>query len=146
MRPEAHAEMAALTGAARDLVTRYSNGWDRALRGDPAPDLEAHLIELPESDQAGARAALERVDQEYRAGADRLLPRRITKRLTSPIRQRARRRTPTPNWISPSIAPPTRWTPTGATAGAAARPPGTRSWASSAAAAWASSTRPGRSG
>ena len=67
MRPTAHADMAALSGAARDLVTRYSNGWDRALRGDPAPDLEAHLIELPESDRAEARAALERVDQEYRA-------------------------------------------------------------------------------
>src|SRR5687767_13208057 len=70
MRPEAHADGAALSGEAHDLVARYTAGWDRALAGGPAPSLEAHLDEVPEGARPGARALLEAVDRQYqdRAG------------------------------------------------------------------------------
>ena len=74
MRPEARMDMAALSGAARDLVARYTAGWDRALRGAAAPDLEAHLSELSQADRSGVRAVLEEVDRAHRAESEPLPP------------------------------------------------------------------------
>ena len=65
MRPEAHANGAAPSGAAHDLVARYTACWDRALAGGPAPSLEAHLGEVSEADRAGVRSRLEELDREY---------------------------------------------------------------------------------
>ena len=81
MKPEARMDMAALSGATRDLVARYTAGWDRALRGGAAPDLEAHLSELSQADRSGVRAVLEEVDRTHRAESEPL--RRRTGRSTS---------------------------------------------------------------
>src|SRR4051794_39118276 len=58
MRPDAHTDMV------RNLIARYAAGWDRALGGGPAPDLAAHLGEVPDADRAGGRSRLEGLDGE----------------------------------------------------------------------------------
>jgi serine/threonine-protein kinase len=75
MKPDAQTDMAAHTDLVRALTERFTTDWDGALRGGPAPSLEAYLGDVPDAARAAAREALERVDRDYRR-RDRL--RRVT--------------------------------------------------------------------
>jgi tetratricopeptide (TPR) repeat protein len=75
MKPDAQTDMAAHSDLVRALTERFTNDWDGALQGGPAPSLEALLGEVPETARAAARDALEQVDRDYRR-RDRL--RRVT--------------------------------------------------------------------
>ena len=75
MKPDAQTDMAANSDLVSALTERFTNDWDEALRGGPAPSLEALLGEVPEAARAAAREALGQVDRDYRR-RDRL--RRVT--------------------------------------------------------------------
>ncbi|HKB02849.1 MAG TPA: serine/threonine-protein kinase [Gemmataceae bacterium] len=65
MRPPPDADVRAANDRDRDVVDRFTDSWERALRGGPRPSVETFLGEVTEAERADLRSALDQVNQEY---------------------------------------------------------------------------------
>ena len=65
MRPSDHAEAPAYADRIRELIERFTDQWNEALRGGSPPAVEDFLGEVSEAERSDLRAKLGTVDDEY---------------------------------------------------------------------------------